>query len=156
MMLAGHRLGHADGGTAQMKHLHKWIERLMNMMEERVDEQTRAKVLEECGRSCLPRSFLRTVQASRQEAENEEEFLKSLSKVWTHFKRDGDRLYAVYEKCYCPLVRSYPGHLSKSFCNCSRGWIKELLEQTLGRPVEVDILSTIARGDDVCRLQIYI
>jgi predicted hydrocarbon binding protein len=139
-----------------MKHLHKWIETLLGMMEEKLEEQTRLEVLEECGRSCLPRSFLRTVQASRHEAQSEENFLEHLGDVWSHFKKEGDKLYAVYEKCYCPLVRSYPGRLSPSFCNCSRGWIKELLEQTLDRPVEVDILSTIARGDDVCKLQIYI
>jgi len=107
-----------------MKHLHSWIESLMRMMDEKLEERTRTEILEECGRSCLPRSFLRTVQASRHEAEDEKEFLKDLGKVWTYFKRDGDRLYAVYEKCYCPLVRAYPGDLSSSFCNCSRGWIK--------------------------------
>lgn len=137
-----------------MKHMHKWIESLMEMLDDRVSPDVRIEIFEACGRGCVPQSFIRSAQACKHEAEDDDDFLKRLSKVWGHLKIDGKKVYAVYEKCYCPLVRAYPGELSSTFCNCSRGWIKELFESALGREVDVEILSTIRRGDDVCRFEI--
>lgn len=137
-----------------MKHFHKWIKSLMDNLEEYVDETKRVRVLENCGRTCIPRSFIKRAQACNNGAKNIDEFLDRLGKIWSHLQRDGDSIYVVYEKCYCPLVKAYPEKLSPIFCNCSRGWIRELFESVLERPVDVEFEKSIRQGDDVCRFRV--
>ena len=137
-----------------MTHQHKWIKTLMEGLDAQIDEKTRAEVLEKCGRACIPRSFIAKAKACKKGAKDTDEFLDNLGKVWKHLHRDGDNLYIVYEKCYCPLVKAYKGELSPSFCNCSRGWIKELFESALDKPVRVELEKSIKKGDDLCKFKV--
>ncbi|MCK4478878.1 hypothetical protein KAU88_10215 [Candidatus Bathyarchaeota archaeon] len=49
-----------------------------------------------------------------------------------------------------------PRKLSATYCNCSRGWAKELFEGVLGRPVGVIMEKSIIKGDDQCRFRIVL
>jgi len=139
-----------------MTHLQKWIVSLMDSLDALVDEKTRVRVLENCGRNCIPRSLVRRAQACKKSAKDNNEFLDRLSKIWSHLQRDGDKVYVVYEKCYCPLVKAYSNKLSPTFCNCSRGWIKELFESALERPVDVTLEKSIKQGNDICKFRVYL
>ncbi|MEA1994160.1 MAG: hypothetical protein U9N35_07210 [Euryarchaeota archaeon] len=88
-----------------MKHSHKWIKSLMDNLDEHVDEKTKIKVLENCGRACIPSSFLKKVQKCKKNAKDTSEFLDNLQHIWNNQQRDGDDIYVVYKKCYCLLVR---------------------------------------------------
>jgi predicted hydrocarbon binding protein len=137
-----------------MKHQQKWIVSLMDSLDALVDEKTRVRVLENCGRNCIPRSFVKRAKTCKEGARNNDEFLERLSKVWRHLQRDGDKVYVVYEKCYCPLVKAYPDKLSPTFCNCSRGWVKELFESVLEKPVNVVLEKSIKQGNDICKFRV--
>lgn len=137
-----------------MKHTHRWIESLMANMDAEVDEETRVKILENCGRSCIPTSFLKKARSCQEKSEDLDDFLERLGKIWNHLKREGGDIYVKYDKCYCPLVKTFPGELSYSWCNCSRGWLLELFESALGRPVGVELEKSIRQGDDICRFKI--
>ncbi len=137
-----------------MTHLQKWIGTLMENLDEMVDEKTKIKVLENCGRSCIPQAFLKKAANIKAKSKDDNEFLDKLGKIWKHLKRDGDKIFVVYNQCYCPMVKSYKGELSKSFCNCSRGWVKELFESTTGKPVTVVLEKSIRQGDDICRFRV--
>lgn len=139
-----------------MKHFHKWIKSLMDNLDEYADEETRAKVLENCGRTCISRSFVNRAKACMKSAKDIDKFLDRLGKIWSHLQRDGNNIYVAYEKCYCPLVKTYPEKLSPTFCNCSRGWIKELFESVLERSVDVKLEKSIRQGDDVCRFRVHL
>jgi predicted hydrocarbon binding protein len=139
-----------------MKHLHRWIKSLIDNLDAHVDEKTRVKVLENCGRTCISRDLIKKAQACKNSAKDIEEFLDKLSQIWSHLQRDDDEIHVVYEKCYCPLVKAYPEKLSPTFCNCSRGWIKELFESVLERPVDVEIEKSIRQGDDVCKFRVLL
>jgi predicted ArsR family transcriptional regulator len=43
-----------------------------------------------------------------------------------------------------------------TYCRCSCGWYGELFEAVLGRPVEVELLGSIASGDEQCRFVIHL
>jgi hypothetical protein len=92
-------------------------------------------------------------------AKDVNDFLDRLRKVWSHLQREGENLYVVYDKCYCPLGRAllkdYPAQLS-SYCNCSRGWIREMFESALKKPVKVEIEKSIVRGDNLCKFKVTI
>jgi hypothetical protein len=114
-----------------VKHSHKWIRALTESLDTQLDEKTKEKILEDCGRNCIPSSFIEKAKALKKNAKDTDDFLDKLGKKWKHLQRNGNNVYVVYEKCYCPLVKDYPEKLSPTFCNCSKGWIKELFESTL-------------------------
>jgi predicted hydrocarbon binding protein len=140
----------------RMNHLHKWIKSLMENLDEHVDEKTKITVLENWGRACITRSFLKKVQKCKKNAENTSEFVDRLQQIWSNLHRDGDDISVVYKTCYCPLVRGCSQQLPATFCNCSRGWIKELFESALEKHVDVILEKSILRGDDCCKLRVYL
>ncbi len=139
-----------------MKHLHKWLKTLMEGLDNELDEETKVKILENCGRNCIPRSFASKAKNCNKEAKNVDEFLERLGKVWKHVHREDGDVYVVYEKCYCPIVKTYSGELSSTWCNCSRGWTKELFEEALGKPVKVVLEKSVRQGDKECRFRVHL
>lgn len=139
-----------------MKHIHKWIYTLASNLDENVTEKTKVLVLENCGRACLTESMKQRAKKVKQESKNVADYLVKLSKVWRHLKLRGKAVYVEYPRCYCPIVASYKGDLPKTWCNCSRGWIKELFESSLNKPVEVKLEKSVKQGDKICRFKITI
>jgi predicted hydrocarbon binding protein len=138
----------------KLKHIHKWIDALVKNLDTNLDEKTKVLVLENCGRVCITESMKKRAKKAKQEAKSTAEFLKNLSKVWSHLKLQDKEVYVEYPRCYCPIVASYKGALPKSWCNCSRGWIKELFESTLGKSVKVKLEKSIKQGYNVCRFKV--
>ena len=61
--------------------------------------------------------------------------------------------------CHCSLVahaREAGTALSPSLCFCGSGWYDQLWEGILGRPVTVEVLQSILRGDDCCTFAIHL
>lgn len=61
--------------------------------------------------------------------------------------------------CHCSLV-AHARHagvtLSASHCFCGSGWYDQLWEGILGRPVSVEVLQSILKGDDCCTFAIHL
>jgi hypothetical protein len=116
-----------------------------------------AKILEQCGRQCQSKSFIKKARNLYEKSKSTDEFLDKMSKVYKHLHKEGGRVYLVYPKCYCSQVNKIPkGKLSAAYCNCSRGWAKALFEGALGRDVEVIKEKSIIGGDDECRFRIVL
>jgi predicted hydrocarbon binding protein len=139
-----------------VKQSHKWIKALTESLDTQLDEKAREKILENCGRNCISSSFVARGKALKKSAKNTDDFLDKLSQKWKHLQRDGNNIYVVYEKCYCPLVKDYPDKLSPTFCNCSKGWIKELFESALEKPITVKLEKSIKQGDKICRFSVHL
>jgi len=140
-----------------MSNTNKWIKTLLDNLE-KVDREKGVKVLEDCGRDCCrSNGYYKKAVESMSKAKDIDEFLNRLEKAWSHLHREGDDLYVVYEKCYCPLGRAlmkeYTGQLS-AFCNCSRGWIMEMFESALKRPVKVELQKSVVKGDSLCSFKV--
>jgi predicted hydrocarbon binding protein len=46
--------------------------------------------------------------------------------------------------------------MSPTFCYCSSGWERRQWEGAIGRPVRVDVVKTLLRGDDHCQFAIHL
>jgi len=133
----------------------KWICQLMTGLDEHVDKETIAKVLEQCGRQCQSESLIKKARSIYGKSKDVDDFLDNFGKVYKHLHREGNSLYIVYPKCYCSIVNKIPsGKLSATYCNCSRGWAKALFEGALERPVEVTMEQSIKQGDKQCKFKI--
>jgi effector-binding domain-containing protein len=59
--------------------------------------------------------------------------------------------------CFCPLVRNHLNEgMSPTFCYCGSGWYRQQWEGAIGRPVRVEILRSILKGDDVCQFAVHL
>lgn len=147
-----------DTGVNEMvKHSERWMTWLITAMDEFLDERTKVIVLEQCGRQCQSQSLIKKARKIHEKSENLNEFLDGFGEVYENLHREGDKVYIIYPKCYCPNVNKIPqGKLSATYCNCSRGWAKALFEGALGRPVEVIMEKSIINGDEQCKFHIVL
>ncbi len=59
--------------------------------------------------------------------------------------------------CFCPLVRSrLDDGMPVSFCYCGSGWYRQQWERATGRPVTVEVLKSVMRGDERCEFAVHL
>jgi len=59
--------------------------------------------------------------------------------------------------CFCPVVRNRLDQgMSTTFCYCGSGWFRRQWEGALGKPVRIEIVKSIVKGDDVCQFAIHL
>lgn len=59
--------------------------------------------------------------------------------------------------CFCPIVRYHLDQgMPSSFCYCGAGWYRRQWEGATGRPVTIDVVKSILKGDDVCQFAIHL
>lgn len=59
--------------------------------------------------------------------------------------------------CFCPLLRdNLDQGMPPSFCYCGSGWYRRQFEGAIGKPVSIEIVSSVLRGDEVCRFAIHL
>ncbi len=133
----------------------KWIAALVEGLDKNVDEKTRERILEQCGRQCQSQTFIKKARDIYSKSADVEDFLEKFGKIYKHLHKEGKGLYIIYPRCYCSQVNKIPkGKLSATYCNCSRGWVKALFEGALGRPVDVFMEQSIVKGDKQCKFRI--
>jgi len=142
---------------------------LMGHMDEQLDEETKIKILNACGKSCLINAF--GVAAERKPSpEQAEAYLKALEKGGMEVRREKETITIFYRwgskqnpyglsmkegYCMCPIVESGDPAMPKSYCNCSAGYVKEGLERSTGKTVlKVEVLESILRGGKDCRFKV--
>jgi hypothetical protein len=59
--------------------------------------------------------------------------------------------------CLCPMAEAQkPGEFSPTFCLCSLGYVKEMHERILGRPVEVELVDSVLKGGKRCQFRMTV
>jgi len=127
----------------------------MKNMDQHLEEKEKIKLLEECGRACA-RSHAQKEAVKFQG--NLDGWLGTVKK-WVgaeNVRKDKNVVQVMYSKCFCPLVKDSPPLLSETYCNCSRGWLKEVFETVVGDPVEVNLEDSIMRGGKQCRFTVLL
>ena len=133
----------------------KWIVALMSGLDENVDEETIAKILEQCGRQCQTNALIKKAKRIYEETGSPDKFIEKFSRVYKHLHKEGENVYITYPRCYCSQVNKVPkGKISGTYCNCSRGWVKALFEGATGKPVDVKMEESIINGNDECRFRV--
>jgi hypothetical protein len=148
-----------------MGHPKLVLKRLVESMEDRLDVETAILVMEDCGRQCARGTAAKVVKelGDKAGALDPEDLgslqalvdtLNRLGVAGGHLQVEGKTVYGTYVKCYCPARRD--GAIdSRLYCNCTRGWAKEVFGKASGRPVQVDLLKAIGWGDDECLFAVH-
>jgi hypothetical protein len=133
-----------------------WLKELLKNIDNNVNEQTKIKIMEASGENC-PFTHLTDdrLLEIKSNSKNEFDFLKKLSEEW-RVKIEGDNIYVVFDKCYCPLINEDIKGASKTLCYCTQGNIKKKFRIGLDKDVDVLMKKTILAGDDECRFKVFI
>ncbi|MDH4223083.1 MAG: DUF6144 family protein [candidate division Zixibacteria bacterium] len=148
-----------------------WIKWMVDNMDAMLDQDTRIKLLQACGRSCYINAF-GVAGEEKPTPEAAEQYIKRIESAGYEVQRKDNLTYVYFNwgrnhqnpqglmmqdgYCMCPIVETVLPGLSPSYCNCSTGYVKEIFERQVGRQVKVDILESIQRGGKDCRFKIEI
>jgi hypothetical protein len=128
-----------------------YISTLMENLEKGVDEPTRVRMMNDCGRACARRGELfKTAEAGRGDLKA---FLTRMTEILgpdSAVLVDEKTVRWNYPRCYCELVAAGPERLPAVYCQCSVGWVLEMFETVLGRPVKVRLVQSIRTGGPSC------
>lgn len=134
----------------------------MSVLGQELDTKARDWLIHRCGPECHRRAYgppdpnapiLDEFIARRQEKFGPE-----------HTRREGDTVYFDYVQnprglkvsqgyCLSPIVEDGPADLLPTLCECSVGYVKELLGRVARQPVEVELLESVRRGGKGCRFR---
>lgn len=65
-------------------------------------------------------------------------------------------LRLIYPECCCACVKRVPEPISRTWCLCTLGHVKNLFHQVLGREIEAELLETVKTGGERCVIQIIL
>jgi hypothetical protein len=146
-----------------------WIKNMISNMDEMLDEETKVKLLNACGRSCYTFAF-GVADENKPTKDDCEGFLiameiagvkiernkETISVFWGYRGEQNPQGLSLREGyCMCPIVESDVPGLSASYCNCSAGYVGEIVERYSGLKVKkVEVLESIKRGGKDCRFRV--
>jgi hypothetical protein len=137
----------------------KWIENLMKCLNEVLGDETARQVMQACGTQCIGQSTLEKVKRLQRGCGSLDDLLERLNQAHIgggKMHREGEVIYASYERCYCGSVSKGRQSISATYCSCSCGWYQQLFETLLEKPVQVELVDSIIHGADICRFIIHL
>jgi hypothetical protein len=136
-----------------------WLADLLDTMETDLDEKTRVRLIEGCGRGCFRRyQFQQDIaQQGRGDVDKLVVAYKKNFEIW----REGERLVHVRygetsPACYCPAAKNRPPKPRDLHCECTRMMHQTIFETALGRQIKVDILESLRRGGRTCHFLVHL
>jgi len=146
----------------------KWVVRFFDILDANLDEATRRKIMMANGRACFLNWIKETDQQIRPVTLDQMKQWIDKNVKDGSASYDGNVIYYQYtvaaetglpsqeSQCLCTLVETKPAGLSSTFCHCSVGYVKEWYDQLFGKPVEVELLTSVLRGDPRCKFKITV
>jgi hypothetical protein len=143
-----------------------WVRRFFEAMDQTIDEPSRKKLMMANGKACYsayagpqkrqpgPDALQKFTEWIAQSGKEKGYSLDG--KVITfEFVGSAETGQASPEKiCLCPMAEAQAaGKISPTYCLCSVGYVKEMHERILGRPVEVELVDSVLRGGQRCKFK---
>lgn len=155
-----------------------WIKNAMEKLDTVANTGQKFNILSCCAHefSDMRIAQLRDIYEKTGSVDEVLEFIRNDYDWYEAPRREGDAIYVTkipynrkaYEEaktrdekrksyCHCSLVRDYlDSGISHTFCYCGTGWYRQIWEGVLGRPVTIEILKSLVKGDDTCDFAIHI
>jgi effector-binding domain-containing protein len=69
--------------------------------------------------------------------------------------QNDDEKRAAY--CFCPVIRAkLDKGMPVTYCYCGAGWYRQQWETATGKPVRVEVLQSVLKGDLVCQFAVHL
>lgn len=158
----------AARAVKRMEFSDLWVRRFMSVLDRTLDEGTRTKVMVANGTACF-REWIasqgQTVKpvpfetwAARVKGRPPDGSVRVEGNIifWEYTGSAETGAASPEGVCLCPMVESKPAGLSRTFCQCSVGYVKESFEQRFARPVTVELLDSVLYGGKRCKFKITV
>jgi len=162
----------------------QWVKQALERLDGLADEHQTYDVLSSCAHVFPAEQVAKLTAAYEEARERTGDGLQAVDAVLAFMdddpgwpagsRREGRIIYAAksprdpqaYEKaqseaekkqayCFCPIVRNHLDQgMPTSFCYCGAGWYRRQWEGAIGKPVTIEIVKSILKGDDVCQFAI--
>ncbi len=136
--------------TKSLKKAHRMLQKVFEKFIEQYkninDEQM--KFLRESGWGMAGKLEGNTIYATK------------IPKEFHKYFQTTDAQKKKYYYCHCPRIRDLflnnEKPLDVNYCYCGAGFYKDIWEYILQRKVKVEIIESLIKGDEVCKIAIYI
>ncbi len=138
----------------KVAYAENWAKRFMKVMDTQLNGDQRRQIMEGCGKRCFGSSH-----ADAKSAPSSLEELLRRHEKWAgkeNARQEGNTVYIGYPskgKCLCPIVKGVTHDMPDTYCFCSAGYVQAMLEAVVKKPVKVEILETLFRGNPRCRFK---
>lgn len=142
----------------EKEFIQNWLTDLLETIDSELDETTKIKLIEGCGKGCYRRHDFKHQIAKNGEGSVEKliEAYRKNFEIW----REGDFVHIRYGEtspgCYCPAARYRPAKPNDLHCNCTKATHQSIWEAALGRKYKIDILETVRRGGKTCHFLVHL
>jgi effector-binding domain-containing protein len=155
----------------------RWVNAALERLDGRTDEMQKFEVLSPCA-DVFPQERIEKLRAVYEQNGSVDDVLKAMEEDPDWYEspvRDGDVIIMdkiIYDRrgyeqatteaerrtcrCHCPIARRRLDEVHPTMCYCSTGWYRRLWEGILGKPVWVELLECLTRGDDRCLFAVHI
>ncbi len=134
-----------------------WIKSVIGLMDQELKKEDMGRILEKCGRGCaFGCGMVAKIQQAGMNPEKPEEVFQKLQSpdlFGNRISKGDNCFYTTCEQCFCPYVNDNIAETPGSYCECTKGWTKQVFETAFQRPVEVEIEQTIIRGAEYCKMR---
>lgn len=146
----------------------KVIRRLINELDNNLEPAMREKIMHSCGRACFEGAHGKR-SAEPPKPENAAKFLEGMKKYLGEegVKQAGDQVIVYFKYtsnprglkvsdgyCLCPILEDAPKDISPTYCLCSVGYVREIFERQIGKPVQVELTDSVLRGGKSCNFKV--
>lgn len=154
-----------------------WIKAAMKQLDARADDYQKYDILSRCAHDFSQKriAYLRSIY---EQTGDVDEVLKAMYEDPAWYEnpiRKGNIIYVKkvpynqkgYQEakteaekkrnyCHCPLVREYLDEIPFTFCYCGSGWYRQQWEGILQKPVKIEMVKSLLKGDDTCEFAIHL
>lgn len=146
----------------------QWLQRFFGVMDELLDEKTKTKLmmangkvchrewLKSIGRKVAPVPFEKWAAVVKERVTDGSIVVKGRTIHFQYMSSADTGLPSAEGACLCCLVETKPAGLSPTYCLCSLGYVKDMFEQSLGTPVEIELVDSVLKGGKRCKFKITV
>ena len=128
----------------------RWAEAICGELAARYGADGAARIREGC--ACGPSKDKMLKARAARRAGGVAGLIEHLNGHGAEAWLEGGEIHIAYPRCYCSFVNKLPMPAPSSWCDCSAGYTKRLLEFALEGPARVRVVESVQRGDRRCRM----
>jgi predicted hydrocarbon binding protein len=133
----------------------RWMAGLHASLDQ-LDEDVKAAVMKRAGVSCAADLYQLCENFLGKKVETIDDLTMAWNLVRAHralkgqWEFAGNFIRGIFYECGCPLVSSGLIKLHPVQCYCSLGMMETIFSRVAQKPVQVDLVRSIGRGDTAC------
>ena len=158
-------------GKASNEEVAIWVKGAISKLDSLVKPETRNEIMASCGHNCAQahESTIENARKKRQKYKSLDDFLTAEEKKpgrASRIERRGNVVYHYFTpgsygqgvRCFCGLLKGLPNDqtVSRTYCQCSRGFVEEIWEAYLGKKPQVEVMQSAVSGAKECKFAVHL